>query len=69
MDKKIEGGSQNGVGVWNTIKIERNFEVWILFKVGSWNEIKFWNNRWCGNSSLRDASPNLYAIASSKELG
>ena len=29
--------------------------------------MKFWNDRWCGETSLREAFRGLYAITSSKD--
>ena len=57
-----------GVRVWKTIR-----NGWETFKdktriqVGSRNWVKFWNDRWCGDLSLRDEFLGLYAIVSSKD--
>ena len=57
-----------GVRVWKTIR-----NGWETFKdktriqVGSRNRVKFWNNRWCGDLSLRDEFLGLYVIVSFKD--
>ncbi|KAL6329523.1 hypothetical protein AAG906_021531 [Vitis piasezkii] len=57
-----------GVGLWKAIR-----NGWEFFtdktslQVSSRNRVKFWNDRWYGETSLRDAFLGLYAITSSKD--
>ena len=57
-----------GVGLWKAVR-----NGWEFFKdktslrVSSGNRVKFWNDRWYGETSLRDAFLGLYAITSSKD--
>jgi hypothetical protein len=56
------------VGLWKFICIGwRNFKRHFRFdpKVGS--KINFWENIWCGKSSLKDSYPGLFSIAKLKE--
>ncbi|RVW76218.1 mRNA cap guanine-N7 methyltransferase 2 [Vitis vinifera] len=54
--------------IWKAIKNGWEvFKVRTHFKVGSRNMVKFWKDRWCGDELLRDAFPNHFSIASSKD--
>ena len=56
------------MGVWKVIRNRwEPFEIRTHFKVDSRNMIKFWKDRWCEDSLLKDTFLDLYAIASSKE--
>ena len=48
-------------GRWEMFKTRTGFTV----EVG--NRVKFWKDKWCGDSSLRESFPELYSIASSKD--
>ena len=37
------------------------------FRIGVDNRVKFWIDKWCGDTCLRDSFPTLYSIASSKD--
>ncbi|RVW96170.1 LINE-1 reverse transcriptase-like [Vitis vinifera] len=37
------------------------------FSVGNGRRVKFWKDNWCGNSTLCNSFPSLYAFASYKE--
>ena len=39
----------------------------VVFFVGNGRRVKFWNDKWCGNFSLSNFFPSLYAFASFKE--
>ena len=53
-----------GVGVWKKILKETNW-CWdnIEFKVGKGTKVKFWTNCWCGNATLSQNFPQLFALA------
>ncbi|KAL7225403.1 hypothetical protein ACSBR1_020721 [Camellia fascicularis] len=38
-----------------------------LIKVGNGNRIKFWHDRWCGNSCLKIDFPQLFNLSTDKE--
>ncbi|GMP55749.1 hypothetical protein CsSME_00020479 [Camellia sinensis var. sinensis] len=38
-----------------------------LIKVGNGNRIKFWHDRWCGNSCLKIDFPHLFNLSTDKE--
>ena len=40
----------------------KNFQ----FKVGVWNKVKFWTDRWCGDLSFQLAFPVLYNFAANR---
>ena len=52
-----------GVGVWKEILKEASW-CWdnIEFKVGRGTKVKFWTDHWCGNATLSQNFPQLYAI-------
>jgi hypothetical protein len=37
------------------------------FKLRDGTQIRFWEDRWCGNVAFRDLYPNLYAIVRKKK--
>ncbi|KAL6347163.1 hypothetical protein AAG906_012744 [Vitis piasezkii] len=43
------------------------FKSKVCFVVGNGRRIKFWLNKWCGDSLLKESFPTLFAIANSKE--
>ena len=57
-----------GVGLWKTIRRE-----WIVvssrlsFVVGNGQKVKFWKDRWCGDSPLCVSFPTLVALAIFKD--
>ena len=38
-----------------------------VFKVGSRDRMKFWKDKWCRGTPLRDLFLNIYSIASSND--
>lgn len=58
----------HGVGVWKHIsRFQDNFFGEVSFKAGNGLEIRFWQDKWLGNSRLKDYFPSLFQIASNKE--
>lgn len=60
-----EGGlSRHGCELWKSIKkVKDIFWKFICFQLGSAREIRFWEDRWNGDSPLRDMFRNLYSLA------
>ena len=64
---KLPRGSY-GVGLWKGIRRGWDrFSSFVSFSVGNGKRVKFWSDLWCGDSSLKEAFPALYSIASNKE--
>jgi hypothetical protein len=58
----------HGVGLWKYICIGwRNFKRHFRFDLGDGSRISFWEDVWCGESSLKDTYPGLFNIANVKE--
>lgn len=52
-----------GVGLWKGInKLWSTFAQNIHFEVGNGTYIRFWKDKWLGNSTLQVAFPNLFTI-------
>ncbi|RVW74735.1 putative ribonuclease H protein [Vitis vinifera] len=57
-----------GVSLWKEIRKEGALlQNKVVFSVGNGRRVKFWNDNWCGNFSLSNLFPSLYAFASFKE--
>ena len=71
----IQGGwrsraitESHGVGLWKFICMGwRNFKWHFRFDPGVGSKISFWEDIWCGESSLKDRFPGLFSIARFKE--
>jgi hypothetical protein len=64
---KEEGGFY-GVGVWKCIRRRwDNFKQHMRFEVGDSSRVLFWQDVWCGESSLKIRFPALFNIACTKE--
>ena len=48
-------------GGWEALKDR------IGFKVGSYNRVKFWIDKWCRDTPLRKSFSDLYSISSLKD--
>jgi hypothetical protein len=58
----------HGVGLWKFICMGwQNFQRHFIFDPGIGSRISFWEDTWCGESSLKDTFPVLFSIASFKE--
>ena len=58
----------HGVGLWKGIRM--NWELVgarILFLVGNGWRVRFWRDRWCGDSPLCVSFPSLFALSVDKE--
>ena len=61
---------------WGVVHQRSEREVWKTtingweaqdFKVGFGNRLKFWKDKWCGDTPLRDSFSDFYSIACSKD--
>ena len=56
------------VGLWKEIRKEGPLMFKnIVYSVGDGGRA-FWKDKWCGNNTLCDSFPSLYALANSKEV-
>lgn len=61
--------TSHGVGVWKSI-----MKGWVLakrhaaFDIGNGATVRFWEDKWCGDTTLRRAFPSLYNIATNKNI-
>ena len=64
--KEVRG--RFGAGVWKAIKNSCGvFKVKTRLQVGSRTRVKFWEDRWCGETLLRDVFLGPNSTASSKD--
>ena len=58
----------HGVGLWKGIRMDRKLVgAMILFIVGNGWMVRFWRDRWCGDSPLCVSFPSLFALSVDKE--
>ena len=58
----------HGVGLWKGIRMNWDFVGFrILFLVGNGRRVRFWRDRWCGDSPLYVSFPSLFALSVDKE--
>ena len=52
-----------GVSLWKTISPGRpSFSCHILYDIGDGSMVKFWQDHWCGETSLAVSYPELFQI-------
>ena len=57
-----------GVGLWININREwPSFLRYILYNIGDGSRVKFWQDRWCGETSLAVSYPELFRFCRDKE--
>lgn len=57
-----------GVGLWKNVRKDWvNFSHFLRYEVGDGSLVKFWTDRWCRRSTLKEAYPELYCITWDKE--
>ena len=56
-----------GVGLWKDISKEGNkLKQECYFVLGNDNRVKFWEDIWCGESTLSEMFPSVYALVGTK---
>ena len=56
--------SPYGVSLWKTISKDwPSFKQFISFDVGDGSRVSFWHDVWCGDRTLKEMYPALFAIA------
>jgi hypothetical protein len=64
----VDSNGPHGVGLWRFIS--RGWQLFsscTRFDPGNKSNIRFWDDVWCGESTLKEALPSLYNIAFAKE--
>ena len=57
-----------GVGLWKNISQRwPSFSHHILYDIGDGSNVKFWQDRWCGETSLAIRYPNLFRFCRNKD--
>ena len=57
-----------GVGLWKNISQGQPFfSRHILYDIGDGSRVKFWQDRWCGETSLAVSYPELFRFCKDKE--
>jgi hypothetical protein len=63
-----DNAGSHGMGLWRFISRNwHHFSSHTKLIPGDGSRISFWEELWCGNSTLKEAFPGLYNIASNKE--
>ena len=58
----------HGVGLWKGIRMDWELVgTQISFSVGNGRRVRFWRDRWCGDSPLCESFPSLFALSAEKE--
>uniref|UniRef100_A0A2N9JAL9 Reverse transcriptase domain-containing protein n=1 Tax=Fagus sylvatica TaxID=28930 RepID=A0A2N9JAL9_FAGSY len=58
----------NGVSLWKNIRKNwTTFSHFLNFEIGDGATVRFWTDRWCGTTSLKEAYPDLFRITRNKE--
>ncbi|KAL6342854.1 hypothetical protein AAG906_016873 [Vitis piasezkii] len=74
------GAPHKSMAVWDGVeeRIRKRLALWkrkegslmfknIAFLVGDGRRVRFWKDNWCGNKTLCDFFPSLYALVDSKD--
>ena len=58
-----------GIGLWKNISRGwPSFSRCILYDIGDGFRVKFWHDRWCGETSLTANYPKLFRFCQDKEV-
>ena len=56
------------MGFWKEIRKEGSLMLKnIAFSIGDDKRMRFWKDKWCGNNTLHDSFPSLYALVDFKD--
>ena len=56
------------MGLWKGIRMDWELVgTQISFSVGNGRRVRFWRDRWCGDSPLCESFPSLFALSIEKE--
>ena len=56
------------MGLWKGIRMDWDFMgSRILFLVGNGRRVRFWRDKWCGDSPLCVSFPSLFVLSVDKE--
>jgi hypothetical protein len=54
-----------GVSLWKSIyRGWPSFSKYLFFSVGDGTRVRFWHDRWCGSTPLKEAYPELFSYSS-----
>ena len=57
-----------GVCMWTSIRSGwLNFSKFLRYDVGDGTRVKFWDDMWCRDRSLKEAFPELYNISRTRD--
>ena len=58
----------HSMGLWKGIRMDWELVGrQIYFCVGNGRRVRFWKDRWCGDSLLCESFPSLFALSTEKE--
>ena len=63
--RKKPGDSQFWSGL---MSVKQEFFNWMMFKVQNGKQTRFWEDKWLGNSALKDQYPNLFNLVHCKHV-
>ena len=63
--EKKPGDSQFWSGL---MSVKQEFLNWMMFKVQNGKQTRFWEDKWLGNSALKDQYPNLFNLVHRKHV-
>lgn len=59
---------RHGCGIWKSIMmVKKEFWKFVRFKLGSDQEIKFWEDIWVGEDPLKEKFSGLFAMVTDKK--
>jgi len=50
------------------MSVKQEFLNWMMFKVQNGKQTRFWEDKWLGNSALKDQYPNLFNLVHRKHV-
>ena len=60
----------HGIRLWKGIRMDWELGgARIPFSVGNGRRVRFWRDRWCGDSPLCESFPSFFSLSAEKEVG